>query len=57
MERSMNEENEWNHNVEGDVVGGPVSCIVKRCGGRGVKGNENLRSPRTFRCIIVVGCC
>ena len=26
MERIMNEENDWDHNVEGDVVEGPVVC-------------------------------
>ena len=23
----MNEENDWDHNVEGDVVEGPVVCV------------------------------
>ena len=27
MERIMNEENDWNHNVEGDAVEGPVVCV------------------------------
>ena len=26
MERIMNEENYWDHNVEGDAVEGPVTC-------------------------------
>ena len=26
MERTMNEENDWVHNVEGDAVHGPVVC-------------------------------
>ena len=27
MERIMNEENDWDHNAEGDVVEGPVVCV------------------------------
>ena len=27
MERIMNEENDWDHNVEGDAVEGPVVCV------------------------------
>ena len=27
MERIMNEENDWDHNVEGDSVEGPVVCV------------------------------
>ena len=27
MERTMNEENDWDHNVEGDAVEGPVACV------------------------------
>ena len=27
LERIMNEENEWDHNVEGDAVEGPVVCV------------------------------
>ena len=27
MERDMNEENDWDHNVEEDAVGGPVFCV------------------------------
>ena len=29
MERIMNEENVWNHNMEGDAVAGPVVCISR----------------------------
>ena len=25
--KTMNEENDWDHNVEGDAVEGPVVCI------------------------------
>ena len=27
MERIINEENGWNHNVEGDALEGPVACV------------------------------
>ena len=29
MEKITNEENDWNHNVEGDAVEGPVVCVSK----------------------------
>ena len=29
MERIMNEENDWDHNVEGDAVEGPVVCVCR----------------------------
>ena len=29
MESFMNEENDWDQNVEGDVVEGPVVCISR----------------------------
>ena len=29
MERIMNEENLWDHNVEGDAVEGPVVCVSR----------------------------
>ena len=25
----MNEENDWDHNVEGDAVHGPVDCVSR----------------------------
>ena len=27
MESITNEENDWDHNVEGDAVEGPVDCV------------------------------
>ena len=27
MERIMNEKNDWDHNVDGDAVEGPVVCV------------------------------
>ena len=29
MERIMNEENDWDRNVEGDAVEGPVECVSR----------------------------
>ena len=29
MERIMNKENDWDHNVEGDAVEGPVVCLSR----------------------------
>ena len=29
LERIMNEENDWDHNVEGDAVEGPVVCVSR----------------------------
>ena len=29
MERIMNEENDWDHDVEGDAVEGPVVCVSR----------------------------
>ena len=29
MERIMNEENDWDHNVEGDEVEGPLVCVSR----------------------------
>ena len=29
LERIKNEENEWDHNVEGDAVEGPVVCVSR----------------------------
>ena len=31
MEMIMNEENDWDHNVEGDAVEHTVLCVVERC--------------------------
>ena len=30
MDRIMNEENNWDHNVEEDAVEGPVVCVSER---------------------------
>ena len=54
----MNEENDWDHNVEGDVVEGSVVCesrerVVQRMN----EMNENRKSPWTFKSITRVDCC
>ena len=36
MERIMDEENDWDHNMEGDTVEGQVVC-VSRGGATGIK--------------------
>ena len=51
----MNEENNWNRNVEGDAVEGPVVCVNREAVLQAL--NENRTSPRTFRCITRVDCC
>ena len=29
MERIMNEENDWDHNIDGDAVESPVLCVSR----------------------------
>ena len=29
IERIMDEENDWDHNVEGDAVEGPIVCVSR----------------------------
>ena len=55
MERILNEENDWDHNVEGDVVEGPVVCVSREEVLQAL--NENRKSPWTFRSITRVDCC
>ena len=43
MERIMNEENDWDHNVEGDAVEGPVVCVSREEVLHAL--NENIKSP------------
>ena len=37
MEKLMNEENDWYHNVEGDVVEGLVVCVSREGMLQGIK--------------------
>ena len=55
MERIMNDENDWDHNVEGDAVEGAVVCVSREEMHQAL--NENRKSPWTFRSITGVDCC
>ena len=55
VERILDEENDWDHNVEGDAVEGPVVCVS---GEELLQAlNENRKSPWTFRSITIVDFC
>ena len=56
MERIMNEENDWHHNVEGDTVEGPVVCVSREEEMLQAL-NENRKSPWPFIRIIGVDWC
>ena len=47
MERIMNEENDWDLNVEGDTVEGAVVCVSREKVLQAL--NENMKSSWTFR--------
>ena len=51
VRRIMNEENDWDHAVEGDAVG-PVVGVSREDVIQAL--NENRRSPWTFRRITTV---
>ena len=55
MEWIMNEENDWDHNVEGDAVEGPVVCVSRMEVLQTL--NENKKSPWHIRSITGVDCC
>ena len=53
MESTMNEENHWDHNLEGDAVEGPVFCGSKESFSQTTEesigmGNEEERNIRSF---------
>ena len=54
MERITNEENDWDHNVEGDEAEGPVVCVSREEVLQAL--NEIRKSPWTFRSITRVDC-
>ena len=54
MERIMNEENDWERNVEGDAVEGPVVCVSREEVLQAL--NENRKRQWTFRHITRVDC-
>ena len=47
MERTMNEENDWDHNVEGDPIEDPAVCVCREEVLLAL--NENMKSPWTPR--------
>ena len=51
----MNEENDWNCNVEVDAVEGPVFCVSREEVLQAL--NENRKIPWDFRSINRVDCC
>ena len=54
MERNMNEENDWDHNVEGDAVEGPVDCVSREM----LQALSEMKTGNwTFRSITRVDCC
>ena len=55
MERIMNKDNDWDHNVEGDAVEGPVVCVNREEVLQAL--NENRKSPSAFRSMTRVDCC
>ena len=55
MERIMNEENDWDHNVEGDAAECPVVCVGREEVLQAL--NEIRKKPWTFMSISRVDCC
>ena len=55
MERIMIKENDWDHNVEGDAVEGPIVCIRREEVLQAL--NKNRKRPWTIRSITRVDCC
>ena len=55
MERIMNEANDWDRNVEGDAVEGPVVCVSREEVLQAL--NEIRKITWTFRSITRVDCC
>ena len=54
IERIMNEENDWDHNVEEDTAQWPVDCVSRD---KVVQVLNEMKMSRTFRCITGVDCC
>ena len=52
MERIMNKENDWDHNVEGDAVEGQVGCLSREevlQASDEMKINEEKENPLDFQ--------
>ena len=45
IEGIMNEENDWDHNVEGDAVEGPVVCVSREEVLQALKGMKTGKAP------------
>ena len=56
MERIMNEENDWDHNVEANSVVGVVVCVSREEMLQALNEMKNRKSPRTVRRITRVDC-
>ena len=55
IEKVINEENNYDHNIERDAVVGPYVCVCKEL--VQVLKNKNWKKPWTFKCIIAGDCC
>ena len=55
MGKIMNEENDWDHNVEEDAAEGPAVCISREEVLQAL--NENRKSSWKLRSIIGIDCC
>ena len=55
MERIVNEENDWDRNMEGDAVEGPADCVSREEVLQAL--DENMKSSWTIRSITRVDCC
>ena len=45
IERIMNEENDWDHNVEGDAVEGPVVCVSREDELQALNEMKTVKAP------------
>ena len=52
----LNEENDWDHNVEEDAIDGPVTC-VGRGSATSIEQGENRKLLWTYKSIIRVDYC
>ena len=56
MERIKNEENYWDHNVEGDAVEGPVVCVSREEVLHALHKIKTANSPGPIE-VSLVYCC
>ena len=57
MERIMNVENDWNHNVGEDAVEGPVVSVSREEVLQALNEMKNRKIPWSFRSITRADCC